>query len=67
MKLCQDIICQEDIRSEKTYIAQHGRMRLQDASKILNGDLLENIEKVEKENIDWIRWDHIHIDILNII
>ena len=42
-------------------------MRLQDASKILNGDLLKNIEKVEKENIDWIRWDHIHIDILNII
>ena len=44
-----------------------GRMRLQDASKILNGDPLKNIEKVEKENIDWIRWDHIHIDILNII
>ena len=50
LDLC--IICQKDIRSEKSTSTQHGRSRLVEASKKLNDDLLEDIEK---ENIDCIR------------
>ena len=50
LDLC--IIYQKDIRSEKSTNTQHGRSRLVEASKKLNDDLLEDIEK---ENIDCIR------------
>ena len=50
LDLC--IICQKDIRSEKSTSTQQGRSRLVEASKKLNDDLLEDIEK---ENIDCIR------------
>ena len=46
LDLC--IICQKDIHSEKSTCTQHGKK----ASKKLNDDLLEDIEK---ENIDCIR------------
>ena len=50
LDLC--IICQKDIRSEKSTSTQHERSRLVEASKKLNDDLLEYIEK---ENIDCIQ------------
>ena len=50
LDLC--IICQKDLCSEKSTSTQHGRSRLVEASKKLNDDLLEDIEK---ENIDCIR------------
>ena len=46
------IICQKDIHSEKSTSTQHGRSRLVEASKKINDDLLEDIEK---ENVDCIR------------
>ena len=50
LDLC--IICQKDISSEKSTSTQHGRSRLVEASKRLNDNLLEDIEK---ENIDCTR------------
>ena len=50
LDLC--IICQKDIRSEKSTSTQHGKIRLVEASKKINDDLLEDIEK---ENIDCIQ------------
>ena len=50
LDLC--IICQKDIRSQKSASTKHGRNRLVEVSKKLNDDLLEDIEK---DNIDCIR------------
>ena len=43
---------QKDIRTKKSTSTSHARSKLVEASKQLNNDLLEDIEK---ENIDCIR------------
>ena len=46
------IIYQKDIHTKKSTSTSHARSKLVEASKQLNNDLLEDIEK---ENIDCIR------------
>lgn len=50
LDLC--IICQKDIRTEKSTSTQHGRSRIVEASRQLKDDLLEDIPDVD---IDCIR------------